>query len=302
MNYGIILNQIIILFIIMIVGFIGAKLKIIDKTLNKGLSDLLINIALPFLILSSFDFSFNKEMVSNSAIVFTIAIMIIIFSIFLSKILFYKYSKKERQVMRFIAVFSNCGFMGFPIVLSIYGKEGLFYASIYNIAFNIIIWTYGVYLFSEKKDIKNLKKIFINPAMIATFIGVLLFIFSIKLPGPIQGTLSMVGSMTVPISMLVVGASLTNIGFFDIVKSFKIYYVSFVRLLMIPIILIFALRPFHLADIIIDTVVILTAMPAATLSAIIGEAYGGDVELASKIIFVSTILSAVTIPIILLLL
>lgn len=302
MNYGIIFNQIAILFIIMIVGFIGSKLKIIDEGLNKGLSKLLISIALPCLILSTFDFSFSKAMAYNAALIFIITVGIFIFSIFLAKFLYVKYEKGEQQVLKFISIFSNCAFMGFPVVLSIYGKEGLFYTSIYNIAFNLIAWTYGVYLFSEKKDGESLKKVLVNPSMAATVIGVFVFIFSIKMPAPIQGTLSMIGSMTVPISMLVVGASLTNVKLIDLASGFQIYYVSFVRLLLIPIILFFVLRQLHLPQIIFDTVVILTAMPAATLSAIIGEAYGGDVELASKIIFVSTILSAVTIPIILLLL
>lgn len=302
MDYKVIFNQIVILFIIMLIGFVGAKLKIIDESLNKGLSNLLINIALPCLIISTFDFSFSKEMAYNSMLVIIITFLIILLSIFLSKFLFYKYNKKEQQVLKFIAIFSNSGFMGFPVVLSVYGKEGLFYSSIYNVVFTLLVWTYGVYLFSEKKDIGSLKKLLVNPAIISTFIGIFIFIFSIKLPSPVQGTLSMVGSMTVPISMLVIGASLLNIRFIDMATGFEMYYVSFIRLLIVPIILILALKLIDLPYILEGTVVILTAMPAATLSAIFAEAQDGDVELASKIIFVSTILSAITIPLIILLL
>ncbi|MDV3429396.1 MAG: AEC family transporter [Bacillota bacterium] len=299
---AVIINQIMILFIIMIVGVLGAKLKIIDDNLSKGLSNLLINIALPCLILSTFDFSFSKKMAYNSALIIIITFSVLIFSILLSKVLYLKYEKKEQQVLRFLTIFSNCGFMGFPVVSSIYGKEGLFYTSMYNIVFNLVIWTYGLYLFSGKKDINSIKRLFINPAMVSTFTGILLFLFSIKLPGPIQGTLSMIGSMTVPISMLVVGASLSNIKFIDMASGFKIYYVSFLRLLFIPVILILVLKQFSIPNIIMGSVVILTAMPAATLSVIFAEANGGDVKLASKIIFISTVLSAVTIPIIILLL
>lgn len=302
MDYGIIFNQILILFIIMIIGFITAKFKIIDDTLNNGLSNLLMNITLPCLIISTFDYSFSKKMAYNSALIIIITFAVLIFSIYLSKILYLKYEKKEQQILRFITIFSNCGFMGFPVVSSIYGKEGLFYASMYNIAFNLLIWSYGLHMFSEKKDFSSIKRMFTNPAIVSTFIGIFIFLFSIKLPSPIQGTLSMIGSMTVPISMLVVGASLSNIRIIDMASGFKLYYVSFFRLLFIPIILLLVLKQFYLPNTIIGSVVILTAMPAATLSAILAQANGGDVKLASKIIFVSTVLSAVTIPIIILLL
>lgn len=302
MDIRIVFNQIVTLFIIMVVGIFGAKLKIIDDNLSKGLSKILITIALPCLILSTFNFSFSKEMAFNSALIIIITFIVLISSIYISKILYFKYGKKEQQVLRFITIFSNCGFMGFPVVSSIYGKEGLFYCSMYNIAFNLILWTYGVYLFSEKKDINSIKKIFINPAMISTFIGILIFLFSIKLPNPVQGTLSLIGSMTIPISMLVVGASLSNVRLLDMASGFKMYYASFIRLLFIPLILILILKQLHLPDIITGSVVILTAMPAASLSTIFAEANGGATELASKIVFISTVLSAATIPIIILLL
>jgi predicted permease len=286
----------------MAVGFISAKLKVIDKILIKGLSNLLINVSLPCLIITTFNFSFTKEMLHNSIIVIIITFAIHLFAIILSRILFYKYNKKDQQVLSFIVIFSNCAFMGFPIVSSVYGKEGLFYTSIYNIVFTLMVWTYGAYLFSEKKDKSGLFKILINPSIIATFIGIFTFMFSIKLPSPVQGTLSMIGNMTTPLSMLVIGASLINIRFSDIATSFKIYFVSLIRLLIVPIVLILALKFINLPYIIKGTIVLLTAMPAAAITAIFAEAGDGDVELSSKIILISTILSAFTIPLIILLL
>lgn len=302
MDYKIIFNQILILFIIMAVGYISARLKIIDNSLNKGLSNLLINVTLPCLILTTFNFSFTKEMIHNAVSVLIITFLILLFSIILSKILFCKYNKKDQQVLSFTAIFSNCGFMGFPVVSSIYGREGLFYASIYNAIFTLIVWTYGVYIFSDIKGREGFKKILINPSIIATAVGLLTFIFSIKLPGTLQGTFSMIGNMTTPISMLVIGASLINVKFSDMAAGFKIYYVILIRLIIVPIILIIALKFINLPYIIKGTMVLLTAMPAAAITAIFAEAWNGDVELASKVIFISTIISAFTIPLIILLL
>lgn len=298
MDYKIILNQILILFIIIAVGYVGAKKNIINEELNKGLSKILVNITLPFLIVSSYNFKFSIEMGYNSIILLFIVFFTMAFSIIISKFLFRKYNVKEQQVLRFVAVFSNCAFMGYPVVSSIYGKEGLFYSSIYNIIFILFLWTFGVFLFTENKDKINWKNILLNPGIVATVIGIIIFIFSIKLPIVIQGTLTMVGSMTIPISMLVIGSSLSKIKIKDMTSGIHIYYVSLIRLIILPILLIVILKPLNIAPIIKGTAVLLTAMPGAAFTTILASINDGDVELASRIVLISTLLSSITIPII----
>ena len=114
-------------------------------------------------------------------------------------------SEGKRRVLQFFSVFSNCGFIGFPIVNMVFGLEGVIYASIFNLFFTIFLWTYGVILYSDSKEKKDIKRILLNPSMIAVYIGLPILIFNINIPQIILYPTNMVGSMTTPISMIVIG-------------------------------------------------------------------------------------------------
>ena len=152
-------KQIIILFLIIVVGFYARKKNILNEELNKGLSAFLINITLPLLVINSFDFKYSEEMINNifkaliySFLAFTITIMAGI-------LLFRKIEDDKKQILKFFIVFSICGFMGFPIIQSIFGTEGIVYASIFNMVFTVFLWTYGVMLFSGERTVKDWKSI-----------------------------------------------------------------------------------------------------------------------------------------------
>ncbi|HEY8889567.1 MAG TPA: AEC family transporter [Clostridium sp.] len=294
------INQIIVLFIIMAVGFYAKKKKFLNDTVDKGLSELLLNVTLPFMIVTSFNIKYEAEMVSNAQKILIYSFLIHISLIFISKIFFFKVPKTKQQVYRFITIFSNTGFMGYPVLESIYGGKGVFYAAIFNIAFNIIVWTVGVMLFTGEKDFKSMRKAVANPAILAVIIGVILFVFSIKLPLPIENAIKLVGSTTTPISMIIVGSMLAEMKFKDAFSDFSIYYATFVRLLIVPMIVYAVLKLLKVDDLLLKICVILQAMPAAVMAPLLAEKYGGDNLLASQCVFITTIISAVTIPIVIL--
>ena len=217
------INQVMVLFIIMAVGFYAKKKKFLNGIVDKGLSDLLLNITLPFMIVASFNMQYEAEMVSNAQKIFIYSFVIHIGLIFISKIFFFKLPKNKEQVFRFITIFSKVGFMGYPVLESIYGGVGVFYAAIFNIAFNLLVWTVGVVLYTGEKDFKSMRKAITNPALIAVVIGLILFVFSIKLPLPIQTSLKLVGSTTTPISMIIIGSMLAEMQFKNIFSDFSIY-------------------------------------------------------------------------------
>ncbi|MFT5872667.1 MAG: putative permease [Clostridium sp.] len=294
------INQVIVLFIIMAVGFYAKKKKYLNNAVDTGMSELLINITLPFMIVTSFNIKYQAEMISNAQKILVYSFIIHIGLIFISKMLFFKLPKNKQQVFRFITIFSNVGFMGYPVLESIYGGIGVFYAAIFNIPFNILIWTVGVMLYTGEKDFKSIRKAMANPALIAVFIGIILFSFSIRLPLPIETSLKLVGSTTTPLSMLVVGSMLAEMKIKDIFSDFSIYYATLVRLLIVPMIVYLVLKLIKADELLLNICVILQAMPAAVSAAIIAEKYGGDSLLASKCIFITTIVSGITIPIVIL--
>ena len=293
-------NQVIVLFIIMVVGFYAKKKKFLNNAVDKGLSELLLNITLPFMIITSFNIKYEAEMVSNAQKILMYSFMIHISLIFISKIFFFKFPKNKQQVFRFITIFCNVGFMGYPVLESIYGGVGVFYAAIFNIAFNLLVWTVGVMLYTGEKDFKSMRKAIANPALIAVFIGLILFVFSIKLPLPIETSLKLVGSTTTPISMIIIGSMLAELQLKNIFSDFSIYYATVVRLLIVPMIVYVVLKALKVDELLLNICVILQAMPAAVTTAIIAEKYGGDGLLASQCVFITTIVSVITIPIVIL--
>ncbi|MCB2292297.1 AEC family transporter [Clostridium algoriphilum] len=294
------INQVIVLFVIMAVGFYAKKKKFLNNVVDKGLSELLLNITLPFMIVTSFNIKYEAEMVSNAQKILIYSFLIHIGLIFISKMFFFKLAKNKQQVFRFITIFSNVGFMGYPVLESIYGGTGVFYAAIFNIAFNILVWTVGVMLFTGEKDFKSMMKEVTNPAIIAVIIGLILFVFSIRLPLPIETSLKLVGSTTTPISMIIVGSMLAEMKFKDAFTNISVYYAAVVRLLIVPMTVYVVLKLLKVDNLLLNICVILQAMPAAVMAPIIAEKYGGESLLASQCVFITTILSGITIPIIIL--
>jgi len=294
------INQVIVLFIIMAVGFYAKKKKFLNKVVDKGLSELLLNITLPFMIVTSFNIKYEQGMVSNAQKILIYSFLIHISLIFISKLFFFKSPKNKQQVFRFITIFSNVGFMGYPVLESIYGGTGVFYAAIFNIAFNVLVWTVGVMLFTGEKNFKSMWKALTNPALIAVIIGLILFAFSIRLPVPIETSLKLVGATTTPISMIIVGSMLAEMQFKDAFSDFSVYYAAVVRLFLVPMIVYVVLKLLKVDELLLTICVILQAMPAAVMAPIISEKYGGDSLLASQCVFITTIASGITIPIIIL--
>lgn len=302
METNVIVSQIAVLFLIIVFGFFARKRNIISGDMTKKLSELILQVTQPLLIITSFNFELSKEMLRNVGLIFLLSVGIHVFSMVVSQILYFRYPDNIKSVLKYVTVFSNCGFMGFPVLESIFGSIGIFYGSIYVIPFNILTLSYGVMVFTGKNDKDTLKKILVHPVIISVAAGMILFLLQLKLPAPLYNAASMVGSMTSPLSMLIVGALLANMPIKKMFLGFPVYYGSIVRLIFLPVLVMAALRFFALPDDILRTCVILTAMPAAVNTVIFAEKYGGDAELASRFVGISTMLSVFTIPLIMLLL
>ncbi|PRR77037.1 putative transporter YfdV [Clostridium liquoris] len=298
-----IINQVVVLCLIMLFGLYARKKEYIKEYTVKNLTDILVNITLPCLILSSFNMEFSTELWTRVKLIFIYSLIIHIFLAIISKLFFIKYDENKKKILRFVTIFSNFGFMGYPIAESIYGKIGVFYASIFGIPFNIILLTYGVFLFSEEaKDNLKIRNIVMQPGILFVVIGTVIFLFSIKLPIPINKTINMVGSMTTPLSMMIVGASFAGTSLMSMLKDFKLYYISFIRLLIVPFITYLLLRFIKADDYLLKLCVILEAMPAAAMTTVFAEMYNSDRIFSAKCVFVTTVLSIFTIPLVITLL
>ena len=299
MDFIVVLNQIAVLFILIVVGFMLKKLKILDDRFEKGLAGLIISVTLPALIITSMNYEFSKELLGNSLMILgygasTFALMILVSYIF-SKI--FHLENPQKGVYQFLIVFPNTGFIGFPILNAVFGREAIFYASIFNVIFNILLWTLGVYFVSKKKKKINFNML-INPGTVSVVVGFMLFVLSIELPYIIHSSLQTIGDTTTPLAMIMVGLLLGDARFRVLFKNIKLFVISVIRLIIIPLIVYIMLSLFKLPQIVLATVVILSGMPSGANAAIFSRKFESDYKLASQGIFLTTLLSIASIPLI----
>jgi len=293
-----IVNQVIILSLIMVIGVIARKKGMLNAEVNSKLSDFLFNVTLPCLIVTSFNYKYSAEMMNNVKMIFFYSVLIHTVLIFISKVFAMKFSDGSRKVIRFVTVFSNSGFMGFPVLLGLYGNIGVFYGAVFNVPWNIFMLSFGSMLFTGKKDLKALKGAITHPGIIATLIGMLMFVFSLSMPLPLEKALSSVGGMTTPLSMIIVGSMLAEIKLKEVFSGFAVYYVSAVRLIAAPLLTLAIMRMLNADHLLTQVAVTIEAMPAAVIATVLASKFGGDTKLASRCVFISTIISMVTIPLI----
>lgn len=299
LDLTIIVNGVVSLFLIMLIGVYGSKRKIITPEINKGLTNILLEITLPCLVVSSFIFDMSEELKSNIVKCFIYSPIVIIITILISYVALFPIKSDKKIIMQFANVFSNCGFIGFPIIFSIFGGEGVIYASIFNVFFTIFVWTYGVILFNGRMEKGDFKKVLLNPAIVAVFVGLIIMIFNVNIPQVINSTLDLVGGMTSPLSMIIVGVILGNAKVISYLKDYTIYYTSILKLIVLPYILLFIANIINDNSIVSKTLIILSAMPTAAMTSILAEKFDKEKEYSAVIIFITTLFSLITFPILL---
>jgi predicted permease len=295
MNFETVALQVTILFIIAFIGFIAGKTGIIPKDINSRLTDILLYITMPLLIIISFQRPYSAKMLQDGGMIIAVSLGIHIFAIFFSKLIYKKVEDKTARNLKVATVFANCGFMGFPVIGSIYGSEGIFYVSFYIIVFNILIWTYGVSAFNGKGSFKSFLGAFLKPGPIAIFTGIILFVAGVRLPKFLHTSFDMTGSMTTPLSMIIIGVWIANSNIIKLLKNKYVYIVTLFRLLIIPAIVFTVLYFLGFRGIILSVAVLLSGMPTGVNTAIFAEKFNGNPKLMSGIIGVTTILSIITI-------
>lgn len=301
MDIMVIINQMIQLFIVIALGYLLNRIGMFDSLLNKKLTTLLLNVTTPALILSSVmgdiaDLSINEVgFVIFISVLIYLALPVIAFV--LVKLM--RIPKKQQGLYMFMTVFGNIGFMGFPVMKAIFGNEAVFYTSLFNMTFNIILFTIGIVIMnygSENKIELNAKKL-LSPAIIASLLALIIYFFKLDLPSVIVNTTTMVGDITTPIAMLLIGSTLASMPLKEVFNDFRIYPYTIIKQIVLPIIA-YPLLSLIIADkFLLGITFIMVSMPVANSAVLFATEYGGDIKLAAKTVFITTLLSVVTIPV-----
>jgi len=298
MDFNAAIGQILILFIIMFIGVVAKKRTIINDTIQDSISVLLIKISLPALMISSTNFERNSEVLPNmiNILIITIVsyILTIPFSILTAKAL--HLDKKSSNVFISLIVFGNVGFMGFPIIKVFFGDIGVFYTIVINLVFTAFVWTYGILLFDSQGKM-NLRKL-LNIGTISCFIAIFMFLFDLRLPYSLQTALDLIGKTNTPLAMLLIGALIAEIDIKKLVSNKTVYWVSAIKLILIPLATAYVLKLSGFNTIVISLCTVVASMPSATTNAIFAHQFGSEPLFASIGVFITTLLSILTMPLI----
>lgn len=284
------------IFLLMMAGYVMTKIKLLNEDSRKTLSNLLINFILPCNIIVSFMMDFNRKILLDGLLILIISTCIQIV-LTLTARFFYPGTEPGRlAVLKYGTIVSNAGFLGNPITQGLYGNQGLLYASIYLVPQRIVMWSAGVTCFTGKKGKNVIRKILTHPCIVAVVLGLILMITQLQLPVGLEKTIRSAGNCNTAISMIVIGNILAGVKPSEIIDRDNIKF-CVIRLFVIPLLVLAALRLFHVHGLVTNVSVVLAGMPAAATTAILAAKYDGDAGFAAKIVFLSTILSLGSIPI-----
>ena len=298
MNSLVVLEQMVMIFILILTGFVLYKKKMISDSASKDLSALVVNVCSPGLIIVSMFNDLSQIPRENVIFVGIIGVIFYLFLIFFGYFLVWVLKVPEylKNAYVLMTVFGNTGFIGIPVALAIIGPESMVYVIVFNFLFNLTIFTFGIMLL--KKDTQGNKqswKDYLSPGLIACIAAFGIYWFQIRLPEEIETLAGYYGNACTLLSMIVIGISLAGMKVKDMLRNRRLLIFVFIRFIALPILLALALRPV-LPDLLIRAVVILmAALPVGNFPAMLCEQYGRDSKPIAEGIVVTTILSVFTI-------
>jgi Predicted permeases len=285
------------LFLLILAGIYAQKKGIITNQNRKKFTDLIIEVILPCNIVNSFLIKWSYDILKKCLAVFLAAVVTQILYVLISKLLFRKTAKDRQAVLRYAIICSNAGFLGNPIVEAVFGSRGLLFASVALIPLRFAMWSSGLSLFTKTDGKSTARKLLTHPCIIAVYIGFILMLTQFALPDFVRKTIAGIGGCNTAISMLVIGSILAEIHVKEILDR-QLFIYSAIRLLAIPVAVFVLLRVFRVDSLVTGVIVLLSAMPAGSTTVMLADKYNGDSKFASSCVFLSTVLSLITIPVI----
>ena len=289
-------TQVLVLFILIGVGALLSKLGFITDKGSRTMTDVVLYAVTPCVIINAFQREYQPRLLNGLLITLAAAFLTLGFSVLLAELLYRKMDISRGVVLKFAVVFSNCGFMALPLQQAVLGDDGVFYGAAYVAMFNIFMWTYGLIAMSRKTQPKEALKAIVNPGIIGTVIGLLLFVFSIKLPTVISTPVSMLSALNTPVPMLVIGHQLMQSDIRRVLIDKDAYIAMAIRLIILPLAVMGVMLLLRVDPIVTTATVIAVSAPVAAFTTMMATKYGRDVELSAGIVSASALFSLITMP------
>ena len=291
-------SQVMILMLMIAVGFIAAKTKIMTAEGARCCTDIALIIATPCVIIKSLIREYSKQTMKSLAFAFLITLSVQVLMILLSYLILHSKDKARERVLRFGTIFANCGFMSLPLQQVILGDDGTLYGSAYVIMFNFVAWSFGVFLISGDRKQISPKKLFVNPGLIGLAIGLVIFIFSIPIPKILYSAIDYMSALYTPLPMLIIGYHLAQNNLLTAFKDFKCLFAVFLRMIVYPLAVLGFLYILGIRGTLLVSVVISVSAPVAAFTTMFSSKYGADTPLSVNMVSLSTVAAAVTLPLV----
>jgi len=292
----IVLYQAIVMFIMIMVGFLCFKIKMISVETNLQMSNLLLLVVNPCIIFISFQTDFDTRLVNGLLTSIGLSFLSIVLMMLLTRVFLKKKPEIRYKVERFGCIYTNCGFFATPLVLAMFGSEGVLYITAYIAMTNFFMWTQGIGVFTGKMNLKQLINCLKAPTIIAILLGVLFFFCRIRIPDFLYNPINFIGSMNSPLAMIVAGAFIAQTNVLKAFTKMRIYWMSIVRLLLIPLICIALFVFLPIDRTVALTILVGASAPSAVSIMMFAAKYDCDAHYAAEVFSVNTLISIATIP------
>ena len=292
-------HQVAVLFILIALGFLCNKLRVIQAETVAGMTDLVLYVVTPCIIVVSFQREFSREMLGGLGLAFLIGVGYHLLNIVLAHGVVRDAFERRQSVLRFALVFSNAGFMSIPLQQELLGDVGVFYGAAIIAVFNLVLWSYGLVLMSGETRQMNARKILLNPGVTSVAVGVAFFLISFKLPPILLEPMRAMAALNTPLPMLIIGYYLADAKLGRVVADAKVYGVMALRLLVVPLLVLGALLLAGVRDgTAVVAGIIAASAPAAAATTMFAAKVNQDTILSVGIVSYSTLLSLVTMPLV----
>ncbi|MDR0858545.1 MAG: AEC family transporter [Oscillospiraceae bacterium] len=298
-NFITVAGQVLTLFILMGAGFALRKLGRLPNDGLKAMSFLVLNIAAPCIIINSLQIERSAETLGEMGITALVSVVYFALAFTVTLPLYRKYAHDTRIVMRFGTLYSNLGFMGFPLIAAALGQDALRHAAIVLVVFSVILWTFGISIIGSEsgKSAFSWRLALVNPGTIGFAVGIVLFGFAIRLPWPVGNAVTHIAELNTPLAMIVIGGQMADADVFSLFRDKSLYKVSVMRLIVLPALLALLLLPFKLPPLIFSSCVILFGTPCAGITSIMSQRFNRDTTTAARLITMTTLFSVLTLPV-----
>ena len=290
-------QQVVELFLIILVGAVAYKTGVVRSEAKKDLSNILIDLVIPAIILYSFQTQMDRSKLSVLGEAFLLCALAHVLLIVGSCLLISARHSADHAIERICTVFTNAGFMGIPLLGALFGAEGTFYASVYVAVFHLFLWTYGAFSLSRENGLRQSLRQLCSPTIAAVVLSLLLFFTDIKLPELLLTPVKYLADLNTPLAMLATGVSLASCRLSDFFRNRRVYYISVLRLCVLPAFLLICFRFLGYTDTAGVCVLVAAACPTGALAPMVALRYGHNEQLSTGVFAVTTILALFSVPV-----